>query len=156
MMWYVTRTVSAPSWIMEPSEMWGQNLELLLPTPSNLDAPSQEHRQEKGDTFPAQPLPNDKGLSNMGEDLGVHEGLGAPHTIPQNPEAPSQHPNPAIWVGTQGYMAGYSSALFWAMKCPITWGEYRGYSSRSPNPKDPFQNPKPQDRSRDRGTPYQE
>lgn len=50
--------------------MWGQNLELLLPSLSNLDAPSQEHRQGKGDMFPgaAQPLPNDKGFSNMGED----------------------------------------------------------------------------------------
>lgn len=145
----VTWTVSALSWLMEPSMMWGEDLELLLPTPSNLDAPSQLPKprsadRERGIHYQEQlsPFLNDKMLSNMGEDLGVHEGLGAPHTIPQNPEAPSQHPNPGIWVEIEGYVTGYSSAPFWAMKCSVTWGKIWGYSSRSPNPKDPSQNPK--------------
>lgn len=87
----VTWTVSAPSWIMEPSVMWGEDLKLLLPTPSNLDAPSQLPKprsadRERGGIHHQEqlsPFLNDKMLSNMGEDLGVHEGLGAPHTIPQ-------------------------------------------------------------------------
>lgn len=66
------------------------------------------------------PFLNDKVLSSMGENLGVHEGLGAPHTIPQIPEAPFQHSNPGIWVGIEGYITGYSSTPFWVMKCSVT------------------------------------
>lgn len=155
----------------------GRGFEITPPHPLKSGCPfpapqAQECRQGKGGIHHQEqlsPFLNDKMLSNMGEDLGVHEGLGAPHTIPQNPEAPSQHPHPGIWVGIEEYITGYSSAPFWGRDpfltripphyqhlCSLTWGNIWGYSSRSPNPKDPSQNPKPQDRSRDRGTPYQE